>query len=757
MAFVRTALTKEGYFVPNESDLGVKPSEFNTVAENDYRPDSFTKLAKTAIYGGGLLLISGLLAGCAPKPPGLDGGGGGDGNNNSNTDSLCPNLLRLAAANSVDVASRLPAWQAADRVELEQDFACFAPASASLTIGEILPVGPNAGDEVIQLAWSRGGEVIPLLAVPGAQIDDLQLVQFFDPKTSQWEALSPDQARTQLTAVNINSATGDIEAEESGVIITATRDFNNNISFQLVNPDNTQVVLTAEQVKNNLALASWLTQVENLLKGQEVLTFDVAPGIDVGNIGEKYSLPQEVFAAARERQLAPIEAEGSIAAACDQANCTVMLTDVLVSGAKLQPATDGKVIYGFDNQAGSEALFRFTNLPEGVRATAFVAQEGNPWGLIPGTVVVWFWEGGSKGPATILNPDNPLQIMADKPNSISLTAIDNGLLITRIGPDGAVIDEQTVSFLPPLPSEFLAQFNGTEFAVAGGGLTYAVPGGETVNVPGQFNGNSFEFIVNGAAVSAERNNVAVWDVYGNHLVVKGENGLPAYQFNPETKVWETVEQTSIIDAFGNNVPGWVVETSAVWEGEPTQAISTGLRVYDFDYDEEYGLNYGGMAAVNLKQWKLVEFVAINGTKMQNLVADFTFLNAKNQIITVRGRTRDIDSFPESAGFRNARDFIDSLTIGGKYWLDFFWVSTRSTLSPQELAKIIFRGELEVLPPLSWLDQVPCKTEADCPLEIGQLGAKKFSQTYLRDIANGVYGNFVDLSENAWIGQSSFVE
>jgi len=71
--------------------------------------------------------------------------------------------------------------------------------------------------------------------------------------------------------------------------------------------------------------------------------------------------------------------------------------------------------------------------------------------------VVWFWEGGSKGPTQVLNLDNPLRIMADTPNSISLTAVDNGLRITRTGPDGAVIDEQSVSFLPPLPSEFLSQ------------------------------------------------------------------------------------------------------------------------------------------------------------------------------------------------------------------------------------------------------------------------------------------------------------
>jgi hypothetical protein len=189
----------------------------------------------------------------------------------------------------------------------------------------------------------------------------------------------------------------------------------------------------------------------------DFLHMDRIPGLDplalsggAGRPGEKLSLPQDVFSAARERHLAPIEAEGSIAAAFDQASCRVMLTDHLVNGAELQePPTDGKVIYSLDGQAGSEALFRFSGLPEGVRATAFVAQEGNPWGFKAGTVVVWFWEGGGKGPAQILNLDNPLRIMADSPNSIQISSLDNGLIVTTTDAGGTVIDEQRVVFLPP--------------------------------------------------------------------------------------------------------------------------------------------------------------------------------------------------------------------------------------------------------------------------------------------------------------------
>ncbi|MFH1905906.1 MAG: hypothetical protein ABIL11_00755, partial [Chloroflexota bacterium] len=99
----------------------------------------------------------------------------------------------------------------------------------------------------------------------------------------------------------------------------------------------------------------------------------------------------------------------------------------------------------------------FSGLPEGVKVTAFVAQDGNPWGFKAGTVVVWFWEGGGKGPTQILNLTNPVRIIADSPNSIQISSLDNGLIVTTTDASGTVIDEQRVAFLPPLPGEFLSQ------------------------------------------------------------------------------------------------------------------------------------------------------------------------------------------------------------------------------------------------------------------------------------------------------------
>ncbi|MCG2691521.1 hypothetical protein L6272_01695, partial [Microgenomates group bacterium] len=212
---------------------------FNPVLADEHGKRYFN--GRSVIYWTGLgMLTWGAISACDyiwnRQPDGIPGPGG---DSNPTPESLCNSLVQIAAVNSVDVAVSAPEWQAAgiDKSQLQQDIDCFAPDGGILSVAEVIKFGPNPGDIIAQLAWSKGGEVIPLLAVPGAQVDDLQLVQFLDPKTSQWEALGPDQAQAQLAAVNINSITGDIEPENNGAVVTATRDFNQNISFQIVNPD----------------------------------------------------------------------------------------------------------------------------------------------------------------------------------------------------------------------------------------------------------------------------------------------------------------------------------------------------------------------------------------------------------------------------------------------------------------------------------------------------------------------------------------
>lgn len=252
---------------------------------------------KALVYWTGLgLLIGGTVSACNrflnPQP---DGTLGPDGNSQPTPESLCNSLLRIAAANSVDVAVTVPVWQAAaassGRTQLDEQLACYMPATTPksvLVAGEVIPVGPEPGNEVVQLAWAGGGEVIPILAVPGAQVDDFQLVQFLDPWSDQWEALGSDQARTSLAAVNINAATGKIEADDNGAVVTATRDSNGDISFQITTPDGKAVVLSQEQVKHNAALERWLRQAADIFEA-EMPEIPEIP--DIGLVGVATATP----------------------------------------------------------------------------------------------------------------------------------------------------------------------------------------------------------------------------------------------------------------------------------------------------------------------------------------------------------------------------------------------------------------------------------------------------------------------------------
>ncbi|MCX6806890.1 MAG: hypothetical protein NT135_02100, partial [Candidatus Berkelbacteria bacterium] len=157
-----------------------------------------------------------------------------------------------------------------------------------------------------------------------------------------------------------------------------------------------------------------------------------------------FTLPDDVRALARANHLAPIQDENKIVGWVPTAGeLSVMLTDHLVSGAKLMQMDDGRVTYSFDGQPGSIAVHDFPVI-EGVGGAAFVAQKDNPWGLKEGTVVVWFFTGGGKAPSVVLNQDAPLRIMVDAPNKISVAKTDTGLTLTSTDQTGLEIEKQNV-------------------------------------------------------------------------------------------------------------------------------------------------------------------------------------------------------------------------------------------------------------------------------------------------------------------------
>ena len=210
--------------------------------------------------------------------------------------------------------------------------------------------------------------------------------------------------------------------------------------------------------------------------------FTSVPGVDHGLAGEPYLLPQDVFSALRQRKAAPIELNNGVVGGAGNGSCSVAIPDLLVSGSRLQADCGAVAVYAFDGQPDQLAFWNNLPVLEGVRCVAFVAQEGNQWNLAPGTVAVWFFSGGGKGPAQIINADNPVRIMTDAANSARFSFSNNELTMTTLDSSGALIETQSVAFLPPLPEQFLSQVPQDSYSYDADGLHLALASGQTLDI-----------------------------------------------------------------------------------------------------------------------------------------------------------------------------------------------------------------------------------------------------------------------------------
>ena len=181
------------------------------------------------------------------------------------------------------------------------------------------------------------------------------------------------------------------------------------------------------------------------------------PGVDQGLTGELFTLPQDVFGMLREKGGAAIELTNGVVGGAGNGLCSVAIAEQLTTGSQLQADGEGPAVYAFDGRKDQLAFWQNLPVPEGVSCVAFVAQDGNKWGLESGTVAVWFFTSGGKAGSTVINADNPLRIMISADNSGQLSFANNTLTMTTLDASGQIIEEQKVSFLPPLPSEFLSQ------------------------------------------------------------------------------------------------------------------------------------------------------------------------------------------------------------------------------------------------------------------------------------------------------------
>ncbi|MBU2573481.1 MAG: hypothetical protein KKH28_05335, partial [Elusimicrobia bacterium] len=160
-----------------------------------------------------------------------------------------------------------------------------------------------------------------------------------------------------------------------------------------------------------------------------------------------------------------------ISSFCNAQSCEAMLYDHLVTGATITESTNGQVIYVLPGQPGTTAFYKFDGLPDGVRPAFFIAGDDNKYGETSGTVMALLYQGGGKGPAQVLNIENPLKPLVDKPNRAEVVVTDKGLTMTTFDANGQVLEDgiQEVPFLPPLPE--LPQGTG-EIQFVDGGYHY---------------------------------------------------------------------------------------------------------------------------------------------------------------------------------------------------------------------------------------------------------------------------------------------
>ncbi len=224
----------------------------------------------------------------------------------------------------------------------------------------------------------------------------------------------------------------------------------------------------------------------------------------------------------------------------------------------------------------------------------------------------------------------------------------------------------------------------------------------------------------------------------DYLVSFGNNkNIPEYQFT-EGQGWQKVEQLSMVDAFGNTVPGWVVEKSAVWDGEVSD-ISILLK--KGTYYPTSGLSGASIDNATLKQWELREFIS-NGIKMERLITTWSFKNDQGKIITVKLGMPELNSEALFEKF-TPRELLDSLKVGDRTSrLNISWVDVKSTTTPQRSAALsnayALNGEL-------------CKQSVQaCGLSIARLGDVKHPTNWFSDqVFTGQLGYNLDLSEETW--------
>lgn len=201
-----------------------------------------------------------------------------------------------------------------------------------------------------------------------------------------------------------------------------------------------------------------------------------------------------------------------------------------------------------------------------------------------------------------------------------------------------------------------------------------------------------------------------------------------------------VEELGTIEIIVNSklIEGRIIEQSEVWEGEirSRDFVNPGLRVSG---PTELSRNLAAYSAVFgfLRQWQRVRFDLPSGGSIEQILADFDYVNSDGTRYTVRYRIPAVAG-DETTPSQNVVGFAAHPVLGAKYTVRMIIIDPRWTTTSQSLIEA-FTG----VSPF-------CETHEACALLVGGVGDNKVSLQDLFEIFGGRAGDFVDLSERAWV-------
>ncbi|MFH0943023.1 MAG: hypothetical protein V1810_02495 [Candidatus Beckwithbacteria bacterium] len=132
---------------------------------------------------------------------------------------------------------------------------------------------------------------------------------------------------------------------------------------------------------------------------------------------------------------------------------------------------------------------------------------------------------------------------------VNVSVVGDGQLKLSVGTNGEQItyDLQVRSdqLVTPLPADFLALFEGTEFSIDGNSLVYTSTGGEKIQAPGEFTADRFKATLHsGRVIEIPQENLGtMFQVDSEHDLIKifDENGVISAEYDYYQNEWIDIQ------------------------------------------------------------------------------------------------------------------------------------------------------------------------------------------------------------------------